>query len=318
MERDYYTIKEAAEYLNCPENDIYHFLETGKVGAVIYTNRRPFLVESFNEDKNQWEGLGTVHYRGLLSVKPYFITTLLDEGEVILDKRAVPLKPNEYKGFSNKYPFDNDALPPDLAAWSLEKPDIPRKSVFLIPLPEQSRDKFEFISELTTEISKAFRNEDIDYEEFKSQKYTYHFKYNENGTYLINDIRLLKETVSKLNNVINENGILEFDHQGLPTDNLNYLPWCNSMKKPRRIYEVIERVFRHLGNEKAKTLWNALERDHNENEKPLYDPNDIIIEISFPTIDWQTLDKKSSDIAYKTFENKISDLRKFYKSINSI
>ena len=209
-------------------------------------------------------------------------------------------------------------MPPDIVVWSPEKPDISSESIFLIPLPEQSRDKFDLFSELTTEVSKAFRNEDIDYEEFKSRKYTYHFKYKENGTYFRNDIRLLNETVSKLNSVINENGILELDHQGLPTENLDYLPWCDSMKKPRRIYQVIERVFRHLGNQKTKTLWNALERDHNEREKPVYDPNDIIIEISFPTIDWQTLDKKPADITYKTFENKISDLRKFYKSINAI
>lgn len=318
MERDYYTIKEAAEYLECPESVITHYLETGKIGAVIYSNRRPFLVESYDEEKEEWEGIGVVHYRGLLSIEPHFITSLLDEEEIVLDKRSVPLKPNEYKDFSTEYPFTDNALPPDITSWNPEKSDISIKTVSLIPLPEQSRDKFELFAELTTEISKAFRDKDIDYGELKSREYTYHFKYKENGTYLKSDIRLLSKTVSKLNNVINGNGILELDHQGIPTDNLDYLPWCDSLTKPRRIYEVIERVFRNLGNEKAKTLWNALERDHNEREKPLYDPNDIIIEISFPSIDWRTLDGKPVDITFKTFANKISDLRKFYKSINSI
>jgi hypothetical protein len=134
----------------------------------------------------------------------------------------------------------------------------------------------------------------------KSTVPKYNLNYSANGTFRIEDLRISEIDLDKL--------IKESEQESQPKE---ILPWCNSKARPRRIDMVIERLFSKNLELPNRKLWNLLKLDH-DNDDPVYDIEHIIDGIDSRSLDWAKIDETSRPLSFKSFENRLSDIRKFY------
>lgn len=314
-QRDYYTIEEAASQVGCSVDDIYHWISTKRIEAVLYTNQRQFMATSWNEESQIWEGNGTVDYRGLLSVDSSWITLLLDHDEVILITQAIPLEPNDYSNYSLQCPFQEETLPEDISIWEPYELDDIIEAIQLCPIPTQTRNRFSLLSDSVINTFSSIGL--IDTNDSKTKEYKsnidipkYDFNYALNGKYTLDDLRLTNFVVERLVQLTKGDKSWTIGNTKTGEADLKQLPWCESKSKFREIDAVIERLFRDQGNKQCKILWRALEKDINS-ELSRYDIHDIVT-IGLDSLDWKNLSGKLSQLKYKTFCDKISAIRGFY------
>jgi hypothetical protein len=311
-QRDYHTIQEAAIQIDCSEADIYHWISTNQIEAMLYTDQRQFIATSWNDEKEIWEGNGTVYYRGLLSADSSWIKHLLDHKEIILITQAIPLEPNEYNDYSIQCPLKEEILPEEISAWEPYKFDDIVGFIQLSPFPAQIRNKYSLFSDnlnnvlalIDSKKSGTVRNNDgIDIPR-------YYFNYELNGSYVIDDLRLTNAVVERLVKLADKDspGVIGSTKTGKA--DLGQLPWSESKSKFSEINAIIERLFRDQGNKQCKTLWRALEKDISD-EQFRYNIHEIVT-IGLDSLEWKNLSGKLSEMKYKTFCNKISAIRSFY------
>lgn len=314
-QRDYYTIEEAASQVGSSMDDIYHWLSTNRIEAVLYTNQRRFIATSWNEESQIWEGNGTVNYRGLLSVDSSWITHLLDHDEVILITQAIPLEPNEYSDYSIQCPFLEEILPEEISAWEPYELDDIIDAIQLCPLPTQTRNRFSILSDTVINTISSLGLSDT--KDPKTAEYTsnidipkYDFNYALNGKYALEDLRLTNAVVDRLAQITKGDKSWAIGNVKTGEADLDQLPWSESKSKFSEINAIIERLFRDQGNKQCKTLWRALEKDIS-GELFHYDIHEIVT-IGLDSFEWKNLSGELSEMKYKTFCNKISEIRRFY------
>ncbi|MBL4571852.1 MAG: hypothetical protein JKY86_02110 [Gammaproteobacteria bacterium] len=311
-QRDYHTIQESAIQIGCSEADIYHWISTNQIEAVVYTDQRQFIATTWNDEKEIWEGNGTVYYRGLLSVDSSWIKHLLDHKEIILITQAIPLEPNEYNDYSFQCPFKEEILPEEISAWEPYKFDDIVEVIQLSPFPAQIRNKYSSISDnlnnvlalINSKYSETVRNTD------ETDIPKYDFNYDFNGSYVIDDLRLTNVIVERLAKLADKDSSEVFGTTKTGKADLGPLPWSESKSKFSEINAIIERLFRDQGNKQCKTLWRELEKDISD-ELFRYDIHEIVT-IGLDSLEWKNLSGNLSEMKYKTFCNKISAIRRFY------
>lgn len=312
MERRYYTIPEAAEQAECTIGDIHHYIQTGQIEAALYSTQRQFFVVMLDQTTGSNIGVGTVYYQGLILPHQGWIRAILENNKIVLSVTASPLELSNLTHYSQDNPFRDNCLPDNIKNWNPERFDMRNQSLMLCPLPRQARTTISAIGDL---IDKTL----FQFDEYKDKKEAkefrkdldgirYVFNYEKNGNFALNDLRLTKEMLFCLNS---DN---KLNTENSP-NHLDKLPWCDSKQSPSRIDEVLERLVIDHGLKATGQIWKVLINDV-ANESFVYDRNEAIDQIDDLSLEWLTRSGESKQMKYKTFTNKISDIRGFYITNN--
>lgn len=68
LEKDWFSIEEAAEYLGCKVDDVTHFIQAGKIKPVFWFDNEPAILDRGNGEKHQiainglWDCLSSLRY----------------------------------------------------------------------------------------------------------------------------------------------------------------------------------------------------------------------------------------------------------------
>ena len=299
MDRDYYTVPEAAAILDCKPEDIYHLLETNRLAAAVYSKQRKYCITTWDSEEGACIGHGTTYYRGLLLPYQSWIISLIENKEFVLSSTGEPLQTNQLTNYTTENPFLEAYLPSQISKWEPVILENLPNSIELLPFPLQRKTGLSTIAEmidhhlLKPKEDEPDRKESIKEYRDSMKSIRYSFNYKENGTFTVDDIRLTKEALKSLSAPEEE------------------LPWCNSKKKHTAIDPVIERLYKDGKSKTVKQLWGSLRKDH-DSEQFRYDPDEVISVIDAVALEWIITSGIEKQMKYKTFTNKISDIRMYY------
>ncbi|MEH6348365.1 MAG: hypothetical protein V7785_24940 [Bermanella sp.] len=321
IKRLYYTLDQAADSLEKYNiEDLMHFIETDQIPAVIFCKGKKFAAVRKASDKIDWVAHGFCYYSGLLSVHKSWIKSLWEKGSIVLNKASYPLNRQNIQNWSKRYPYKHESLKVGFNAWHpLELHEIPPTELYLIPFAVEGVSIVGMIDKFAESISKpsgimingqpvSEPKKEIWKSELKERdRFAYSFI--ENGKFTIDDLRLTSEVVERLG--VKKSSISVGGGDSKPSkveSELNSLPWNDSQKGGARINEPLERLFRYSPNQPAKNYWRLLREEYEQ-----FDPDKVIEQVTNGEIHWYTRSDEPKVMAYKTFENKISNIKKFYR-----
>ncbi|MEQ8408006.1 MAG: hypothetical protein RKH07_06995 [Gammaproteobacteria bacterium] len=312
-ERKYYTPAEAAQVANTSESEITHYIETDQLPACLLSGRRQYIVTT-RADNGDLIALGSATFAGLLSVHSSWIKSLLEHEEIVLDKLAQPIYTNDLQGYSPESPFSSELLPELIKAWqptNWEKANsIPYR---LIPLPVEKPNSWHTLNNALKLMQKA-QGTDSKSLSAEHDIPPIKFDFNLNGKFNLIDLRI---TTGDLNKLIHPNSPEYTENQSANKELGEIkLNWCDSRKRNSQLDPVIERLFILNSENSAPELWELLMSDIDEDE-PQYDLKGVVTGMDVDSLDWETTQSGSKSLTRKTFFNKISEIREFYKNSNS-
>tara|TARA_R110001606_G_scaffold274651_1_gene423064 strand:- start:1529 stop:1849 length:321 start_codon:yes stop_codon:yes gene_type:complete len=86
---------------------------------------------------------------------------------------------------------------------------------------------------------------------------------------------------------------------------------CENKANPTNIDKVVERAFISNKSLSSKGIWKLLHREYKGKEKS-FDLDQVIEKMDSDCIEWLKKDFETKTLLYKTFENRVSTIRKFY------
>lgn len=319
LRRRYYTLAEAAEVAAVSVRDIEHYIETGQLVPRLYTAERPFLVLSWDADRKQWDAHGRCRYQGLLSVHKRWVESLWVQGEVILNNPVTPVEPEHIQQYVTAYPFKSAYPNLPYTSWRPQEHDqLKLAELRLLPMPVEKkslRAQLQPMMKVLNGVAEkaaivrgsSYQRTDVEGQGFSDQqKYVYDFE--SNGLFLRAGLRLDNQAVSELqqDSVVMPPSDSEVFEGDMSRDE-NALLWSDSKKGGTRINEVFERLYLSKPGQPAKTYWRILRGDYG-----IFDPDKIIEQVTSGEVHWFTSADKSKVMKYRTFENRISELNRFY------
>lgn len=305
VERKYYTPSEAAQVAKIPESDIIHFIETNQLPVYLLSGRRQYVVAT-SDGGGDLVARGTVWFGGLLSVHHTWIKSLLEHGEITLNKWGRLVHANDFQHYSPHLPYKSGSLPEALDSWQpTEWKQLAPESLRLLPFPEEMPNGWHSLNKMLDTIQKAQGiaptgdSEELNIPEYK-------FDFNKNGKFELKDLRILTSDLNKLVHPKSSE-----DTASKNSEKEIKLSWCERKKHPIKIDKVIERLFLFNLDKSGPQLWQLLMVD-TESDAPEYDLEGVILEIDAKSLDWETSKDTTRPLSRKSFLNKISDLKKFY------
>jgi hypothetical protein len=298
VDSKHYTVSEAGEKIGGSESDIYHYIETNQLkGSLLSPSRRYVLM--YSEEEKGLVARGTALFRGLLSVHPSWIKSLIEQESITLTKWATPSLFTDLSQFSSENPYTHEYLPEPINSW-LPTPlsKLKKEGLLLLPAPEQTASN-SYLFTKALENLEMFKDLDPSLPINSDKMPQYVFKFNVNGAFKLTDLRISELEIDTL---------LQEKQPALEI--IEHLPWCSSKAKPRRIDMVIERLYRMNPNLPSRKLWHLLEIDYTRDD-PLYDIEQIIDGMDSNSLDWAKVDENTRPLTFKSFENRISDIRNF-------
>lgn len=311
LELEYYTIDQAARTLDCAPDEVAHLLEVGKLDAHLYSNSKKFVVIERQTDRLIGRGIAT--YNGLIKISQSYVQPLLHNKKITITSYLALLHPASIRYWNTTHSFHSELFLKfvKISEWIPYEVDFAKNQIQLLalPLPDEGLRTLRMLSDAFNTIAKdQGSNTNLDHNHSHHPKYLYSFS--KQGSYDKSDIRITHEDLMDIGDIgkltLPSNGIIENDDP---------LPWCSSKKKPSRIDRVVERVLRAYPNQQSKALWRALLSDY-ELDDPLYDKEEIIQVMDEDSIEWLNFEKYKSELQFKSFMNKISGIRKFYRANN--
>lgn len=314
-ELDYYNIEQAANHLGCREDELIHFIETDRIEAALLSKQHQYILLDWDEEIENWIGSGTVFYRGLILPHPSWIKSILEKGEIVLNRPVTALNQENLSNHSFHNPFYGELFPEIIATWVSAPLNENLEEIIICPLPTQKPNGLYALHNLTETVQAVAKSynpnlKDIKPESDYPKPEPYIFDFEDNGYFELADIRLTLQTVLGLKGILSgDNAPGQESPESAPSSNQNQLSWCKS-KKSSRIDEVFERLFQQNRNSSAKELWKILENDR-ASDLNTYDINEIIETMDI-SIEWKTQKGRLSELKTRTFDNKLTEIRRFY------
>lgn len=310
VERKYYTPAEAAQVANISKSDILHFIETDQLPACLLATRRQFIIVNFTDD-GELVATGTATFTGLFSVHNSWIQTLLEKGEIVFNTWGLPIYPSDFQAYSPQKPFKSNLLPERLSKWQpTEWEKIDHDSIRIFPCPVEMVNPWHNMDNMLKlfQKSQGVNPTDISGDREIPQ---FVFDFNLNGKFELKDLRI---TASELNTLIHPDSSEDTANENAEKE--IKLIWCRSRKRNIQIDPIIERLFILNPGNSYRDLWELLENDIDE-DNPQYDLNGTVTSMDSQSLEWVTTKGDSKSLNLKTFINKISEIRDFYKNHNS-
>jgi len=274
VNRQYYTIQEAALNADCSEDDIYHFIETDQLQVTLYTKQRQFCVASKNTN-NQFVIHGTAWYRGLISVHNSWIKSLLENGKITLNRIGTPLTLKELAHYTPKFPFSTEKLPDSIEACApCPITSLSDSKLYLLPAPTEIMDTSHVLKEMLLSLS------DKDNPAKRMAKYREStsktvFDFTKNGSFELADMRISEAAFESLSELLNKKDSKHAESPAQTVEANFSLAWCNKKANVRRIDPVIERVYQAFPNAPSSVMWEKLMEDC-QHEDSRYDIEGVI------------------------------------------
>ena len=311
MDMDYYRLEDAAKATNLSETELRYMIETEQLPVALYSKKRPYIVIGAGAGSDELSCLGVTHYRGIVHPsKQMDIIDILESGEGII-KGVLSDKVIPADQITFKFPLSKQGA--YYRIWKGEEgyPDAIR--FYLIPLPVESETNS--IPRTASELKETVRDPNGVFTPFLdvlasrySGKPTYQYDYAKNGTFCRDDIRLTKKALiakkllaSKATNYLTK--------QSLDTE--EQLAWCSSKARHTQVDRVIERAYLSDPEVQVKVHWNAIKKDSRLPTRK-YDSDHIITEVGDDCMYWLTKKGEEKPLSFRTFSNKLAELRRFY------
>lgn len=287
--------------------------------ASSYSSKRKYVAATWDAKNRFWIAHATCFYRGLLTVHKSWIESLWDKGEIKLSKAASPFDRSSIRDWNTKYPYKGKSPSAVFDAWEpMALADLENKSVWLIPFATEGETYYHMLNKFSNvfldQLAAKEKGRAIDqvgarsYEKKvlpDSQRYGYGF--DKNGKFSRDDLRLLPSHIEALAKPDSEPAPQQ-SVQVAQVITLESFPWNDSQKGGTRINEPLERLFRYNPNQTAKTYWRLLREGYEK-----FDQDKVIEQVTSGEIHWFTQSDEPKVMLYKTFENKISIIKKFYR-----
>lgn len=320
LKREYYSLEEAANLLeDYSIEDLDHFIEIGKIEPCLYSSTRKYVAATWDAKNRYWIAHATCFYRGLLKVHKSWVESLWDKGEINLSKASSPVDRSSIRLWDTKYPYKGKSPSVVFDVWEpMELTDLENKSVWLIPFATEGESLHHILNKVgdifVNQLATKENGRKIDqvgarsYEKTvlpDSQRYAYGF--DTNGKFNRDDLRLLPLHINALTKPIRDPEP-QYSVQVAQRITQDSLPWNDSQKGGTRINEPLERLFRHSPDQPAKNYWRLLREGYEK-----FDQDQVIEQVTNGEIHWFTFSDEPKVMTYKTFENKISKIKKFYR-----
>jgi len=311
MDLEYYKIDQAARTLACAPDEVEHLLETGKLHAHLYSNSKKFVVIERQTDRLIARGIAT--YRGLIKINQSYVQPLLHNKKITITSYLALLEPANIRYWNTTHSFKSDLFLKflNISEWIPYEGDFAKsqKQLLALPLPDEGLGTLRMLSDAINSITKDQEsNANLDRNHSHHPKYLYSFS--KQGSYAKSDIRITHEDLMDIGDIEKLASPIT-----IITENDDPLPWCSSKKKHSRIDRAVERALRAYPKQQSKALWRALLSDY-ELDDPLYDKEQIIQVMDDDSIEWLNSEKYKSELQFKSFINKVSLIRKFYRENN--
>jgi hypothetical protein len=310
VELNYYTIEQAARKLECMPDEIEHLILTDEIEAQLYSNLKKFIVlEKVGE---QLFGKGIATYEGLIKTRNSYTRQLVQKQKITIDVLVALMQPQNIRNWNKNHHYKSDDFmrTGNIFSWAPYELAQAREPTRLLAIPmlHEGPGMLNFFNKALEAIAKnQGRNTNGDIKLEPAPEYSYSF--HQHGKY---EYAALRITHADLTKYIEAR---QSSHETMPKIEAEIaLPWCDSKKKHSRIDPVIERLYKSDTAASAKSLWNKLENDY-ELDEPLLDSNHVIQAMDGLVLDWKNRNKGISELQFKTFSNKISEIRIFYRSI---
>lgn len=309
MKLSYYTIEQAARSLECETDELEHFIFTGALKAQLYSNLKMFVVRRKVEGRHI--GTGIAKYEGLVLVRESYLRQLLQKENVVIDSWLGLMQPVNIRTWYEHHGCNEDDFMKaiGISSWEPDKlKKVSEQSVIIAkPFPNERQNPF-FLFSKALETFAENKGEKLELAA-PVQERSYYYK--EHGSFTRDNIRITHYDLEQFRQFqLEQNSQLE------PAHVKNQLLWCKSKRRSTRVDPVIERLFRSNPKASAKILWSMLEHDM-ETDEPEFDIDQTVRVIEGLALEWNNTNNNVSELMFKTFSNKISELRKFYKSLDA-
>lgn len=312
MERQYFSIEEAARATEKTEGDIKHFIETGALKGCLYITKRKFLVCIGDQASGQYATTGTAFYRGLVTTSHENLLNILEQQSAIV-RSFVPLDKEQLSGYSTVTPFKSGMSPYPRIEWKAESLEKALQATLnLLALPDiykpLSRSFVESLEVVGRSNGIGVTENEV--KELKSVTASQAYDFEKQWRFSESDIRITRSSL--LSSGLLKTKMLE-DKERNSDDVKAKLPWCEGLKgKCTGIDRVIERAYRSLSEPQTKEVWNVIS-DDKKSGNFRFDIDAIIESVDGDQILWELQDRsKFKSLSFKTFENKLSAIRKAY------
>jgi len=294
---DWFTIENVCTELEANERNVSDLVESKKLNLFAKFNNIELLAVQRDSNKQGYIAKAKIVYSGYMKINgiDYFTTTqhmyakrfsILKNGEV-----HTVIKENILPSFvPNSYIENWDSIQDDKELLDLEYLLFPSKEYVSTKNSPTNSDIKCPLSELDAHDLRRLENDDGYYEYIVQTDY---LLFSEQIYFSKDEVRMLvdpnykhREKITKMN-----------------------LSWYLSLNKKSVIKRIIERLFLNNPNESSKNMWELLKNDIGVSS--IYDQEWEIAKVTNNRIIFEGSNK---DLSFKTFENYLSDCRRFYKS----
>lgn len=315
MDRDYFRLESAARKTGRTEEDLLYLIESGKLNASLYAKKRQFCVLAKSKDTGLTHYIGTTFYRGLVLISKEDQLNLIENGNAVV-KIFIPNEKIKTDSINRVNPFKKTLGPCGLYSWKfLDDEDVEGSTLYLHTLPVEAVSSASIIYKATQLLADYARNSvsntddnNLNIETLPDLDFINVYTFDKNGKFNTDEISILERDlrIAKLLPVEKSLGDLS------TTNSSEVLKWCDSKARHTNIDRVLERAYLSNPKSSTKSIWKDIDSKFKAMDNSL--DVELIVEVMDDVcIEWYTKQGVAKPLSSKSFENKISMIRKFYK-----
>lgn len=307
-EKNYLTLPETAKVLGCSIEDLFYYIENRLLEVRLYTPPNRMMIVS-KSGARETTGHAACDYHGLLELEDFDSILMLLQGSRLIGDTAVRFRicePYKMTRWLDNGAQENNVSRPVYQKWrSVERHNY-SDDMLAVFMPYQQCDDYDRFSELKQHAveSKGMSPDEAEAAIYRMPNSPARYIANTRAAFTLDNLRVLKPA----SGILPGNSPASFCHAA---EQKEPLPWCASKTKITAINEVLERLYQAQRLLSANALWKELKLNSSA-----YDSDNYIDDITSGEIYWFTRKDKQRVMKSKTFDNRISEIRTYYKTNN--
>lgn len=310
MTGPWYTVEETLNKLGLVFSELEYAIKKKQIYGAVRLKRQPLLL--FTIDKRGWVGHATALYDGHLIPYSGYISSLLDGKKITFDRAYGTVAEPEYLyQWDSRYPFIEPPPLEPLSHWEphpIESRPIDNYNAAF--RPRERKSTMTVVQKILaygdhhakTDLAKTF----IEDQEMLSGK-------NWDATKLFFDqskiaptqLRVPASEIARfLNHATSPNTLVHAEETSKIAFDVSSVPMRENM-----LHSLIGRILEDQPDISAKAAWRLIQSDCDA-EDPKFDHDRILDEVSSDVIYWRSRDEIEQSMTWKSFQTKLSDLKK--------
>lgn len=308
----YYTLEDARQLLGLNRSDLNSVIENKKLVPVLFTASRQFLSIK-HRGQNDWQGLAVFSYRGHVQVAHSTIVRLLDNHSVNIGAALIKILDVAGVGnISSQNPYVSSLPLSPLIEWSgSESVEVGGVlSNLAAPMPKEIKDTIQkSLSPLalladtdspSAELAKQLwsNSQKLDNEIIKPK-----LNFTENSHFHIDDLRIPLAAIESFKRHAEK-------QEAEAVSNIEQAKAIPRVRE-NQLHNLVISILNDNPAIKLRDVWRIIREDCYRDE-PLYDVDNILLEVDGKCIEWVSKNDYQQSCTYKTMGNLVS---KFSKSL---